>query len=99
MMGIGSALFEEIRFDDGQVSNPNFSDYMIPSFLDLPAHLTQNLIEHEGADAHGLGETALPAIPAAVGNALAQAIGYRVQSLPITPEKVLRAIIEKADQP
>ncbi len=99
MMGIGSALFEEIRFDDGQVSNPNLSDYMIPSIMDLPRELTQNLIEHEGADAHGLGETALPAIPAAVGNALAHAIGQRVHSLPITPEKVLCAIIEKTDQP
>jgi CO/xanthine dehydrogenase Mo-binding subunit len=99
IMGIGSALFEEIRFDGGQVSNPNLSDYMIPSILDLPDALTQNLIEHNGAPAHGLGETALPAIPAAVGNAVANAIGYRVCSLPITPEKVLRAIIEKEDQP
>jgi CO/xanthine dehydrogenase Mo-binding subunit len=99
IMGIGSALFEEIKFDGGQVSNPNLSDYMIPSIMDLSDTLTQNLIEHEGADAHGLGETALPAIPAAVGNAVAHAIGYRVRSLPITPEKVLRAIVEKADQP
>jgi CO/xanthine dehydrogenase Mo-binding subunit len=99
IMGIGSALFEEIKFDGGQVVNPNLSDYMIPSILDLPETLTQNLIEHEGAASHGLGETALPAIPAAVGNAVAHAIGYRVRSLPITPEKVLRAIIEKKDQP
>jgi CO/xanthine dehydrogenase Mo-binding subunit len=99
MMGIGSALFEEIRFDSGQVSNPNLSDYMIPSIMDLPDTLTQRLLEHEGAPAHGLGETALPAIPAAVGNAVAHAIGHRIHSLPITPEKVLRAIIEKADQP
>jgi CO/xanthine dehydrogenase Mo-binding subunit len=72
---------------------------MIPSIMDLPNRLTQNLIEHEGAESHGLGETALPAIPAAVGNAVAHAIGYRVRSLPITPEKVLRAIVEKVDQP
>lgn len=93
IMGIGSALFEEIHFDNGQVSNPNLSDYMIPSIMDLPESLTQNLIEREGADAHGLGETALPAIPAAVGNAVAHAIGQRILSLPITPEKVLRAIV------
>jgi CO/xanthine dehydrogenase Mo-binding subunit len=99
IMGIGSALFEEIKFDGGQVSNPNLSDYMIPSIMDLPDTLSQHLIEREGAASHGLGETALPAIPAAVGNAVAHAIGYRVRSLPITPEKVLRAIIEKADQP
>jgi CO/xanthine dehydrogenase Mo-binding subunit len=99
LMGIGSALFEEIRFDSGQVSNANLSDYMIPSIRDLPDTLTQRLLEHEGAAAHGLGETALPAIPAAVGNAIAHAIGYRIYSLPITPEKVLRAILETADQP
>lgn len=99
IMGIGSALFEEIKFDGGQVTNPNLSDYMIPSILDLPDSLSQHLIEHDGASSHGLGETALPAIPAAVGNAVAHAISFRVHSLPITPEKVLRAIIEKADQP
>jgi CO/xanthine dehydrogenase Mo-binding subunit len=99
IMGIGSALFEEIRFDNGQVSNANMSDYMIPSIMDLPETMTQHLIEREGAPPHGLGETALPAIPAAVGNAVAHAIGHRICSLPITPEKVLRAIVEKTDQP
>ena len=99
LMGIGSALFEEIRFDNGQVINPNLSDYMLPSIMDLPDTMTQHLIERDGALPHGLGETALPAIPAAVGNAVAHAIGYRVRSLPITPEKVLLAIVEKADQP
>jgi CO/xanthine dehydrogenase Mo-binding subunit len=98
IMGIGSALFEAIEFDGGQVTNANLSDYMIPSILDLPVMLTQHLIEHPDAPPHGLGETALPAIPAAVGNAVAHAIGRRVLSLPITPEKVLRAIMEEADQ-
>jgi CO/xanthine dehydrogenase Mo-binding subunit len=98
-MGIGSALFEEIAFEAGQVSNANLSDYMIPSIMDLPGVLSQNLIEHADAPPHGLGETALPAIPAAVGNAVARAIGHRIHSLPISPEKVLRAIMEDSDQP
>jgi CO/xanthine dehydrogenase Mo-binding subunit len=98
IMGIGSALFEAIEFDGGQVTNANLSDYMIPSILDLPVKLTQHLIEHPDAPPHGLGETALPAIPAAVGNAVAHALGRRVLSLPITPEKVLKAITEESNQ-
>jgi CO/xanthine dehydrogenase Mo-binding subunit len=98
LMGIGSTLFEEIRTDGGQVTNANLSDYMIPSMMDLPERLTQNLIEHANVPPHGLGETALPAIPPAVGNALANATGHRVYSLPLTPEKVLRAILGKTGE-
>ncbi len=92
IFGMGSGLFEEIVFDDGQVSNPNLSDYLIPSFMDLPAKMTENLLEVPGAVSHGLGETALPTIPAAISNALARAIGRRIYDLPLTPEKVLRAL-------
>ncbi|MFQ5610499.1 MAG: xanthine dehydrogenase family protein molybdopterin-binding subunit [Anaerolineae bacterium] len=92
IMGLGSALFEEILFSDGQVGNGNLSDYMLPSFLDVPSELTCSLIERPGAEVHGLGETALPLIPAAVGNALADALGIRIYDLPLTPEKILRAL-------
>lgn len=97
VFGIGSALFEEIVYDEGQVINPNLSDYVIPSFRDLPSEMTFDLIERPGADMHGLGETALPLLPAAIGNAVARAIGARVRELPITPERVLRAVA--GDQP
>ncbi|RME48813.1 MAG: xanthine dehydrogenase subunit D, partial [Chloroflexi bacterium] len=92
VMGTGSALFEEIVYESGQVINPNLSDYMIPSFLDLPASMDHTLMERPEAAAHGLGETALPPVPAAVGNAVADALGIRIYDLPITPEKVLRAL-------
>ncbi|MCM8749934.1 xanthine dehydrogenase family protein molybdopterin-binding subunit [Thermomicrobiaceae bacterium CFH 74404] len=92
VFGVGSALFEELVYDQGQLVNPNLSDYLIPSFLDLPERMTHDLIERPGAEIHGLGETALPPIPAAVGNAVARAIGARVTELPLTPERVLRAI-------
>lgn len=94
LMGIGSALFEAIEHDGGQITNANLSDYMICSFLDLPRDLTHNLLEHPGADIHGLGETALPTIPAAAGNAVARATGARIRDLPLTPERVLGRIIE-----
>jgi CO/xanthine dehydrogenase Mo-binding subunit len=99
LMGLGSALFEALHFDSGQVTTANLSDYMVPSIMDLPEQFTQVLIEQAGAPPHGLGETALPSIPAAVGNAIAHAIGHRIYSLPITPEKVLRALLEGKDQP
>jgi len=92
VFGIGSALFEEIVFDQGQVVNPNLSDYLIPSFMDLPGHISQTLLEKPGAPSHGLGETALPTLPAAVGNAVANALGLRLYELPLTPEKILRAL-------
>ena len=69
-MGLGTALFEAIDVADGQVANANLSDYNLPAAGDLPARFTHELIEREGAEAHGLGETVLPPVPAAIGNAL-----------------------------
>lgn len=91
IMGLGTALLEGIAFADGQVANANFSDYNIPAAADLPVRMTHDLIEREGAEVHGLGETALPPVPAAIGNAL-HSLGLHVTELPITPEAVLEAI-------
>jgi CO/xanthine dehydrogenase Mo-binding subunit len=90
IMGLGTALFEEVVAADGQVTNANLSDYPVPSFADLPGRLTQELLEREGAEVHGLGETALPPVPAAIGNAVAS-LGIPVTELPLTPERVLAA--------
>ena len=70
LMGLGTALFEAIDFADGQVTNANLSEYNLPAAGDVP-RLTHELIERDGAEVHGLGETALPPVPAAIGNALA----------------------------
>jgi CO/xanthine dehydrogenase Mo-binding subunit len=98
LMGLGTALFEAIDFGDGQVANANLSDYNVPAAGDLPARFTHELIEREGADVHGLGETLLPPVPAAIGNAL-QSLGVRVHELPITPERVLAALDAGKDTP
>jgi CO/xanthine dehydrogenase Mo-binding subunit len=90
LMGLGTALFEAVEFADGQVTNANLSDYNLPTAGDLP-RLTHELIERDGAEVHGLGETALPPVPAAIGNALAS-LGAQVTSLPITAERVLDAL-------
>jgi CO/xanthine dehydrogenase Mo-binding subunit len=96
IMGLGSALFEEVVYRDGQVVNPNLSDYAIPSAADLPARMTHELLEGEGGDIHGLGETALPPVPPAIGNAVAS-LGIELFDLPMTPERVAAAIDRRVE--
>ena len=92
--GLGQVLFEELAVDtNGSITNPNLSDYMIPSFEDVPAQLTVHLLEPHGVtDVHGIGETAIPPARPAIGNAISRAVGTHFLDLPITPEKVLRAL-------
>jgi CO/xanthine dehydrogenase Mo-binding subunit len=97
LFALGQALFEEQLADtNGGVLNPNLSDYMLPSFGDVPPQLTVHLLEPHGvADVHGIGETSLPPVRPAIGNAICRAIGASIVDLPITPEKVLRALKEQ----
>jgi CO/xanthine dehydrogenase Mo-binding subunit len=97
MFGVGQSLFEEMSYDGGQLVNPNLSDYMIPSFKDVPPQLTVAAVEHPGAgEIHGIGETSVPPVMPCVANAVYNAVGVRITDLPITPEKVLRGLREKA---
>ncbi len=94
IFGLGPALFEELVYDSGQVVNPNLSDYMIPSILDIPERLTSSAVESddENADVHGVGEMTVPPLAPAIANAVFRATGARIKDLPMTPERVLRAI-------
>ena len=89
ILGLGTALFEELQFTEGQMTNPNLSDYNIASALDC-ASIRHQVMEVPGAEVHGLGETAVPPVPPAIGNAVAS-LGYDVHVLPMTPERVLTA--------
>lgn len=90
--GISQALFEQIIHDVGHVANANLSDYAIAGRLDLPEVMEVSLIENPDSDViHGLGETALPPIAPAIGNAVANATGLRILRIPITAELVLDA--------
>jgi CO/xanthine dehydrogenase Mo-binding subunit len=97
--GIGMALMEEIQYRDGYVLNANWTDYKLPTIADVP-EVQAILVEHPAAGgpfgAKGLGESPVIHPPAAIANALAQAIGVRLHSLPLTAEKVLRALKEKS---
>lgn len=95
IMGLGTALFEEVTEDeDGQPQQLNLSDYNIPSMLDVPAFDHTLLEGGPEATVHGLGETAMPPVPAALGNAL-HTLGAPVRRLPLTPERVIAALEER----
>lgn len=96
--GLGYALTEGLQFDEGRPVNPNFSDYRIPSMRDMPAlkHAFADSYEPTGPfGAKGLGELNMDPTAAVISNAIFDAVGVRIKTLPITPEKVLKAIREK----
>jgi CO/xanthine dehydrogenase Mo-binding subunit len=99
--GIGYALTEGLQFDEGRPVNPNFSDYRIPSMRDMPplTHGFADSYEPTGPfGAKGLGELNMDPTAAVISNAIFDAVGVRIRDLPITPEKVLRALRQKAAQ-
>ncbi len=98
-MGIGSALHEEMVIDSqGKVRNPSFLDYHLVTSLDVPKMIPiiVECPEPEGPyGAKGLGEPGLAPTPAAIGNAVADALETRIYDLPLTPERVYWAIQKK----
>jgi CO/xanthine dehydrogenase Mo-binding subunit len=96
--GVGQALFEALQYDGGQLQNGNLADYMIASSEDMPDRLSVSILENARThEIHGVGETSLPAVMPAIGNAIARAAGVRVTDLPITPEKILRALAARGE--
>jgi CO/xanthine dehydrogenase Mo-binding subunit len=97
LFGLGQALFEEMCYDNGQLLNPNLADYMVSSFEDLPPEMTNRFVEVPGGqgEVHGMGETAVPPVAAALGNAIRDAVGVRIHDLPLTPQRVLRAMLDQ----
>ena len=96
IFGLGPALMEEIVYDGGQATNPNLADYSIPSIRDIPNELISVCIESDSGEMHGIGEMTLPSVAPAIANAIEDAVGVRIKDLPITAEKVLRALKEKS---
>ncbi len=97
--GIGQALLEQMVYQDGLVINPNFLDYNLPRFLDMPDEIIPILVERPHPEgpygAKGVGETALIPVAPAIANAIEDAVGVRICEMPITPEKVLQALQKK----
>jgi CO/xanthine dehydrogenase Mo-binding subunit len=97
IFGLGQALYEELEYDSGHIMNANLAGYLVPTFQDVPIQLTTTLLESPDVEAevHGIGENGMGPIPAAVANAIHRAVGIWIRDLPITPEKVLRALHER----
>ncbi len=98
LMGQGYALSEELIYQEGKLVSPSFSEYLIPTSMDMPEIKSIILESRSGLGpfgAKGIGEPSLTPVAPAIANAVADAIGTRVFDLPITPEKVVRALREK----
>ena len=93
IMGMGYALYEERVMDDlsGVVLNPNFETYKLPGIADVP-EIDIVLINMPERGVIGIGEPATVPTAGAIANAVANALGVRVCSLPITPAKILAAL-------
>lgn len=96
VMGMGHALTEEYIYEDGQVVNGTLFDYKVPTMEDAPQHVGTVLIESGDGPgpfgARGGGEGAILPIAPAIANALYQGWGVRIKELPLTPERVWRAL-------
>lgn len=97
LAGLGSALFEEMVYDNGQPINSSFLEYMLPSLEDHPQEFISILVETPHPEgpfgAKGVGEAALPPVAPAIGNAIANALGgARVRDLPIKAHKIIGAL-------
>ena len=99
VQGIGDALFEEIITENGRIANPTLTDYRIPGVFDTPEEIAMvHAITDEPKGPFGgkeVGECARAAVMPAIANAVCDAIGVRVCSLPVTPEKVLELLKHK----
>lgn len=95
VQGLGYTLTEELVLEEGVIKNPTFVDYHIPRAADVPP-IQVELIETDDPDgpfgAKGMGESPIIPVPAAVANAVADAVGVRVRQIPMTCERVLVAL-------
>jgi CO/xanthine dehydrogenase Mo-binding subunit len=99
--GLGLALMEEIRTEHGVITNPSFTDYLVPTILDVPPIVTEFVeVPERGAPygVKGIGELPTVVAPAAIAAALRQATGRPLNRLPIRPEDLL-GLREPAHRP
>ncbi len=100
-MGLGQALQEEMIWNNGRLMNPSLLEYRIPSTLETPEieSIIVESMDPEGPfGAKEAGEGSLAATIPAIANAIYDAVGVRINTLPITPEKILAALREKQKQ-
>jgi CO/xanthine dehydrogenase Mo-binding subunit len=103
MQGLGHTLLEEMVYEGGQLLNGDLVGYRVPRAGDVPPRVETRFVENaDGAGpfgAKGVGEGGLIPVSPAVGNALARLAGIRLRELPLTPERVWRALRERRAPP
>ena len=97
IQGIGSAIFEGLKFNDqGKLMNPSFTDYKIPTAKDIPDEVVPIFIENPQFDgpfgARGVAEHPMISVPSVIGNALYDALRINFYNLPLSPERVALSI-------
>jgi CO/xanthine dehydrogenase Mo-binding subunit len=98
IMAIGSGLMEELIDDHGKITTTNLGEYKIPSILDIPKFQTVLVQGKNGPgpyEAKGIGEHANVSPPAAIANAVHDAVGVRIFDIPVTAEKIYKALRAK----
>ena len=96
VMQFGFTMQEKIEFDGGQITNASFADYKIPSIVDIPPSMQNEAVESEQGTgpfgAKGVGESGTFGVSPAIANAIEDACGVRLTELPLTAERVFRAL-------
>ena len=98
IQGLGYALMEEMLTEEGRVSTLSMGDYKLPTMQDIPELVTVLLEPSTGPapfQSKGIGESSNTPVAGAIANAVYDAVGVRIMDLPITAEKVLKALREK----
>jgi CO/xanthine dehydrogenase Mo-binding subunit len=101
VQGLGFALFEEVVWDGARIANPSLMDYKRATTLDVPREIHPLLVEEPELDgpfgAKGIGEIPICAVAPAIANGIASAASVRLRQLPLTPERVLRAMLAQGN--
>jgi CO/xanthine dehydrogenase Mo-binding subunit len=96
IMQLGFSLTEKMNLDSGQVTNASFADYKIPGFNDIPLVMENEAVKAYQIDgpfgAKGVGESATFGVSPAIANAIEDAVGVRINELPMTPELIFMAM-------
>lgn len=99
--GLGYALYENSVYKNGEMLNPSFSNYTIPSIKDMPPAMTTTLFESPDEcnplGVRGIAEIGLTPVAASVANAVRDAVGIRFTTFPILPEMILSAIVAEGE--
>jgi carbon-monoxide dehydrogenase large subunit len=100
VQGLATVLYEDMRFDEGgRLMNPNFTDYKIPTSFDIPDEMIPIIVEVPQPDgpfgARGVGEHTMIAAAPVIANAVYNALGVRIKSMPITQEKIALAVADQ----